>query len=125
MAVGFGTVGFEIVIGDDTFLPYPVPDENRMLQYTATVQLESQSDYFDLLAYHSTVSVLPAMGGGGLVTIERPMGGSPSTLTIPQANNSENDYPAILTDLSAQSRAFMSDHIIATATWIIVASDDV
>lgn len=126
MAIGFGTVEFEINIADDTFLPYPTPDENRLLTYTASIKLDNQSDYLTLLnTYHSTISVLPAMGGGGMVVIERPISGSPSTLTVPHANGTETEYTAILMDLSAQSRAFMSDNIVVSASWVIVSSSDV
>lgn len=123
MAVEFNSIEFSVVVDGDGNLPYPTPDINGMLSYSATILLASQADYLSLLAMQSKTTVLPALGGGGLVVVER--GTGRKTLIIPLSNSAEATYSAVLTGISAQARAFQTGSILAECEWVIVSAVDV
>lgn len=123
MAVGFSTdISFSVVPDDDGYLPYPVPDEHGLLVYTASVILSDQAEYLALLAYHSTVTVLPALGGGGLLVVER--GSGRRQLTIPLSGGGETTYYGVLTSIQATARMLADDHVRADCEWMLAASAD-
>lgn len=123
MAVGFSTdVTFGIVPDDDGYLPYPVPDENGTFTYAASVILEDESAYFDLLSYQSKVTILPAAGGGGLIVVES--GRGRKSLTVPLAAGGEEVYYGVLTSISAMARMVADDHIRADCEWVLATSVD-
>ncbi len=121
MAVGFSTdVTFKVIVDDEGRLPYPVPASDSDLKtYDATILLDSQADYDLLEAYVSGVTILPAMGGGGLVDVSRGRGSR--TLTIPLSTGAERAFRAILTALSGRVRVMSDDTLAADASFLVLA----
>jgi hypothetical protein len=115
--VAFNSNEMRVYVDSDGRLPYPVPDENGLLTYTATLLLDSGSIQAALLALHSKVTVLPAMGGGGLLVTERGVG--PKHLIYPTGNGETEERFAILIDFQAHPLSFRDSDRTADATWIL------
>lgn len=94
MAASFDSHAFDVFLDDQGFLPIPVPDEDGLDTYTATIQMASGSISTAIRALHSKVTILPAMGGGGLLVTER--GPGVKTLVYPTGNGDESTRYAIL-----------------------------
>ena len=123
MAVGFSTdVDFGVVPSSDGYLPYPNPDENGMFVYTATIILANENEFETLRSYHSTVTKISALGGGGLLVIER--GRGKKQLRIPLANGTITNYYAILTSITGLARMIDDSYIRAECTWALVETAD-
>lgn len=121
MAVGFSTdVTFDVSVDDDARLPYPAPAQDSDLKtYDATILLTNQAEYDLLEAYVSGITILPAMGGGGLVDVTRGRGAR--TLTIPLSNGGEKAYRAILTAISARPRLIEDTHLSADVSFVVLS----
>jgi hypothetical protein len=113
---------FEIRVDDSARFPAPSPDENGLEFYTALISLPSWSRYQSLKAYHSTVDIIPAMQGGGLVTVRR--GRGVRQLTYPRTLSIEMTVYAILTELSVDTYIHGPEQVWAEATWVILGEVD-
>ena len=109
MAVGFDGVLFEVVPDDGARLPVPTPaDDGTYETYSASIIVADRATFDDLKAYKSYYSILPAMGGGGLVTVTS--GRGRRTLIIPTENGNEFSYYAVLSSISGSLR-MLSDAV--------------
>lgn len=116
MATGFSAADFAIV-PDGDLLPMPIADENGFQRYSANLMLPSRTQLNVLASYKSGVEIIPALGGGGTIVIKYGVG--KKTLFYPMQNNVEGEVLAVLITLSAQVRFLHSDHILASAEWIL------
>jgi len=116
MATGFSSADFDIV-PDGDLLPLPIADENGFQRYTANIMLPSRTQLNVLASYKSGIEVIPALGGGGTIIVKYGVG--KKTLLYPMQNNVEGEVLAILVSLSSQVRFLHSDHLLASAEWIL------
>ena len=124
MAVGFsGDVTFRVVPGSDARLPMPVPaTDSDARTYDASILLDDIDEYDALESYISGFDILPAMGGGGLVTVTRGRGAR--TLTIPLSDGAERAYHAILVSTSPHVRMLDDSHFAADVSFLILGLDE-
>ncbi len=122
MAVGFdAAVTFQVRPDDEARLPMPVPaDDGTYETWSASIILATRSDYDDLKAYKSYYTVLPAMGGGGLVITTA--GRGRRTLVIPTEDGNEAGYYAILSQISANLRMLSDEGHTADVEFLILGA---
>ena len=123
MAVGFNAVPFDVRVDDAASLPYPIQDDDGIETYTASLIVASKTNVDALKALKSTVTILPALAGGGLVVVEH--GAGAKTLIFPRYSGVEQTETAILTAISARMHAVLSDHWSVDATRVIITSGDI
>ncbi len=119
MAVGFGTITFDVV-APDALLPSDVPDERGHRWYTATIMVASNADMAALVNYATTITVVPSMGirGGGTVIVEA--GSGSRTLTFPEPVAGERVWSAILTTIEPTANMLHADSWMADCTWLLI-----
>lgn len=124
MATGFsGDVTFSVVPDGDARLPQPVfstSDESRT--YDATILLASYAEYDALESYLSGYTLLPAMGGGGLVVVTR--GRGTRTLVIPLGGGIERAYRALLVAATPRARMLADSYVVADVSFLILAINE-
>lgn len=122
MAVGFGTVTFD-VLAPDGALPYVVfnADENHDT-YDAEVRLRTTVAAQGLRGLESRISWQPAMGAlrAGVLTIEAGLG--QRVLTIPLPEGGEASYDAVLVSLESTGNMLTETGWTARASWFIIGA---
>lgn len=117
MAVGFGSVLFNVVVDDSASLPYPISDDDGIQRYTASLIMDSKTHVDSLNALLSKITILPALGGGGLLVVER--GSGVATLIYPGYGGTTVSASAILVSFAARSHAVLPDHWTVEAEWVL------
>jgi hypothetical protein len=95
MAIAFNDIPFDVLLDDEGRVPMPVADDTGLDSYTATILFATRSDYTDFRALQSTVTVMPALGGGGVIKV-KPGGSGPFVLTFPAGNHADHSRYAVL-----------------------------
>lgn len=124
MAVGFsGDVTFKVIPDGSARLPMPVPaTDSDAKTWDASILLANTAEYDALESYISGFDILPAMGGGGLVTVTRGRGSR--TLTIPLSEDVERSYRAILVTCTPHVRMLFDSYFAAEVSFLILALDE-
>lgn len=120
MAAGFSVVDFKVIPNGDQL---PVPSKDPLSgreNYRANVFIPSSAQLSTLRSYLSGVTIIDALGGGGIIVVER--GPGKKTLTYPTANGGETSRSAILISVEAEVRMLHSNYIEAAVEFILVDS---
>lgn len=115
--VAFDSNEIRIFTDSDGRLPLPVPDDNGMETYTATLLIASKAIQDALKLLHSKVTVLPAMAGGGLFVVER--GPGKKHLIYPIGNEETEERYAILISFTPLAFGFRDTDRTIEATWLL------
>lgn len=99
MAVGFDGNAFRVALDDEGRLPHPISDETSVRTLTVTAFIDTSATLAALEALVSTVTVIPALGGGGLVKTKS--GPGVKVLIYPGPNGAEVSRYAVLTGFDA------------------------
>lgn len=122
MAVGFDAIPFDVFVSDQADLPYPVQDDDGIEHYTATLLMDSTVHVDALKALLSKITIFPALGGGGLIVVER--GAGSKSLIIPRYSGTTHTETAILTSISARLHSYLSNHWTVEAEWVLTTGAD-
>lgn len=122
MAVGFNAILFDVVVDDSASLPYVVADEDGIERYTASLIMDSKVHVDALNALLSKVTIFPALGGGGLIVVERGFGSG--TFIYPGYGGTTVTTTAILVSFAARSHAVLSNHWTVDAEWVMTTGAD-
>lgn len=117
MAVGFDGVPFDVLVDGDGKLPQPIPDENGLFTYTASLLISSGENQQSLRDLHSKVTVIPAMAGGGTLVVER--GPGAKHLIFPLGSSGTREMYAVLTEWNAHPFHFKNEDRVVDVTWIL------
>lgn len=116
LSVQFDGVYFTVA-SDDARLPMPTADDSDVEWWVAEIMLDRASAEV-LEAKRSLVSIHPALGGGGNVTVERGTGGA--ELTIPTGLSHTRRYTAVLTNYEARFSNLTNTHQRVNVTFLIL-----
>lgn len=117
MAVGFDGNTFRVNTDDEGRIPAPVADETGLESITLTVFVDTAATWHALLDLRSTITVQPALGGGGIVKTKS--GPGVKTLTIPAGNNAEVSRYAVLTGFEGAQFAWRDTYRRAELTFVL------
>jgi hypothetical protein len=116
MAVGFGTVAFDVMT--DGSVPLPSREDGTgVFYYSATVKCATRADMLALQGLFSVATVLPAIGSLDLGTVVVEKGVGVRTLTYPDGA-AEYTTDAILLSAVPVGRAFTAGPYLLTCRWV-------
>ena len=118
MAVGFGTVTFDVITTDGS-LPTPSREDGTLIwYYGATVKLASRADALALTALQSKITPIPAMSTLDLGTVIVEKGVGVRELTYPEGST-EHTVDAILVSITGTARSHYDGPYLLACRWML------
>lgn len=117
MAVSFDSIAFVVLVDGDGRLPAPVPDENGLDVYTATIKVASLSILNSLRALRSSVDPIAGMSGGGILEVR--WGPGQRELIYPIGAGDEIARYAVLFDWQPHPSGFYDNHHTVDVSWYV------